>query len=66
MSNHPAAKIGLPEVLLGFVPGMGGCVRLPWKVGIATALELILAGKTKRRKGSEGGTGRCLLASRKF
>lgn len=46
MSNDPAARIGLPETLLGIIPGMGGCIRMPWKVGIATALELILAGKT--------------------
>ncbi len=44
-SNDPATKIGLPEVMLGFVPGMGGCVRLPRKVGLATALEMILASK---------------------
>lgn len=46
MSNDPAARIGLPETLLGVVPGMGGCVRMPWKVGIAGALDLILTGKT--------------------
>jgi 3-hydroxyacyl-CoA dehydrogenase/enoyl-CoA hydratase/3-hydroxybutyryl-CoA epimerase len=46
MSNDPAARIGLPETLLGFVPGMGGCVRMPWKVGIAQAFDLILSGKT--------------------
>jgi 3-hydroxyacyl-CoA dehydrogenase/enoyl-CoA hydratase/3-hydroxybutyryl-CoA epimerase len=46
MSDNPAARIGLPEVMLGFIPGMGGCVRLPRKVGIATALDLILTGKT--------------------
>lgn len=46
MSNAPAAKIGLPEVLLGIIPGMGGCVRLPRKVGLATALDMILTGKT--------------------
>jgi 3-hydroxyacyl-CoA dehydrogenase/enoyl-CoA hydratase/3-hydroxybutyryl-CoA epimerase len=44
-SNDSATKIGLPEVMLGFVPGMGGCVRLPRKVGLATALEMILTGK---------------------
>jgi len=44
-SNDPATKIGLPEVMLGFVPGMGGCVRLPRKVGLATAMEMILTGK---------------------
>jgi 3-hydroxyacyl-CoA dehydrogenase/enoyl-CoA hydratase/3-hydroxybutyryl-CoA epimerase len=46
MSNDPAARIGLPETLLGFVPGMGGCVRMPWKVGLAQAFDLILSGKT--------------------
>ncbi len=46
MSNDPAAKIGLPEVLLGLCPGMGGCVRLPRKVGLAASLDLILTGKT--------------------
>jgi 3-hydroxyacyl-CoA dehydrogenase/enoyl-CoA hydratase/3-hydroxybutyryl-CoA epimerase len=46
MSNDPGARIGLPETLLGVVPGMGGCVRMPWKVGIAGALDLILTGKT--------------------
>lgn len=46
MSDSKAARIGLPEVLLGIIPGMGGCVRLPRKVGIATALDMILTGKT--------------------
>jgi 3-hydroxyacyl-CoA dehydrogenase/enoyl-CoA hydratase/3-hydroxybutyryl-CoA epimerase len=46
MSNDPAARIGLPEVNIGVIPGMGGCVRLPRKVGLAGALDLILTGKT--------------------
>ena len=46
MSNDPQARIGLPETLLGVIPGMGGCVRMPWKVGIAQAFDLILTGKT--------------------
>lgn len=46
MSDNPAARIGLPETMLGIVPGMGGCVRLPRKVGVATALDLILTAKT--------------------
>ena len=46
MSNDPSARIGLPETMLGVVPGMGGCVRMPWKVGIAQALDLILSGRT--------------------
>lgn len=46
MSNDPAARIGLPEVMLGVIPGMGGCVRMPRKVGLANALDLILSGRT--------------------
>ena len=46
MANDPAARIGLPEVQLGLIPGMGGTIRLPRKVGLATALDLILTGKT--------------------
>lgn len=46
MSNDSSARIGLPEVMLGVIPGMGGCVRMPRKVGLATALDLILTGKT--------------------
>ncbi len=46
MSNDSSARIGLPETMLGVIPGMGGCVRMPAKVGLATALDLILTGKT--------------------
>jgi 3-hydroxyacyl-CoA dehydrogenase/enoyl-CoA hydratase/3-hydroxybutyryl-CoA epimerase len=41
----PKVKIGLPEIMLGFIPGWGGCVRLPRLVGVATAVGLILAGQ---------------------
>ncbi|MCM2321792.1 MAG: 3-hydroxyacyl-CoA dehydrogenase NAD-binding domain-containing protein [Oligoflexia bacterium] len=46
MSDDPGARVGFPEVMLGLIPGMGGCVRLPRKGGLATALDLILTGKT--------------------
>ncbi len=46
MSNDPSARIGLPEVNLGVIPGMGGCVRMSRKVGLAVALDMILTGKT--------------------
>lgn len=39
------ATIGLPEINLGFVPGWGGCVRLPRLVGLMKALDLIMTGK---------------------
>jgi 3-hydroxyacyl-CoA dehydrogenase/enoyl-CoA hydratase/3-hydroxybutyryl-CoA epimerase len=41
-AKSPKTKIRLPEVGLGFVPGWGGCVRLPKLIGGETALELII------------------------
>lgn len=41
-SDNSKTKFGLPEVGLGFIPGWGGTVRLPKKIGVKTALELIL------------------------
>lgn len=41
----PGTLVGLPEVTLGIIPGAGGTQRLPRLVGLATAIELICAGK---------------------
>jgi 3-hydroxyacyl-CoA dehydrogenase len=39
------AKLGLPEVKLGLLPGAGGTQRTPRLVGVEAALSLILSGK---------------------
>lgn len=40
----PSAKVGLPEVALGLLPGGGGTQRLPRIVGIPAALDLMTVG----------------------
>jgi 3-hydroxyacyl-CoA dehydrogenase len=39
-----SAKIGLPEVKLGILPGAGGTQRLPRLIGVAAALDIIVSG----------------------
>ncbi|WP_298432259.1 3-hydroxyacyl-CoA dehydrogenase NAD-binding domain-containing protein [Geobacter sp.] len=41
----PQAKLGLPEVKLGLLPGGGGTQRLPRLIGVEPALDLILSGE---------------------
>ena len=44
--DEPGTRLGLPEVMLGIVPGWGGIKRLPKLVGAPAALDLLLTGKT--------------------
>ncbi|MVV48869.1 fatty acid oxidation complex subunit alpha FadB [Pseudomonas sp. PB120] len=40
-----AAKVGLPEVGLGIIPGLGGTARLPRLIGSAASIDWITSGK---------------------
>ena len=44
--DEPSTRLGLPEVMLGIVPGWGGIRRLPRLVGAPAALDLLLTGRT--------------------
>jgi 3-hydroxyacyl-CoA dehydrogenase / enoyl-CoA hydratase / 3-hydroxybutyryl-CoA epimerase len=44
-SDHPATRIGLPEITLGLLPAWGGCTRLPRLIGAEKAADVILKAK---------------------
>ncbi|XP_032678074.1 trifunctional enzyme subunit alpha, mitochondrial [Odontomachus brunneus] len=43
--NNKKTSLGLPEVMLGLLPGGGGTQRLPQTVSLLTALDMMLTGK---------------------
>ncbi len=47
-SDDARTSLGLPEVLLGVLPGAGGTQRLPRLVGLRGSLDMILTGRTLR------------------
>jgi len=50
VSNDSSTIMGLPEVKLGLIPGFGGTYRMPKKIGLPKALDLILSGKNVKGK----------------
>lgn len=49
-ADTPKTVLALPEVQLGLIPGAGGTQRLPKRVGLQVALDMILTGKNVRAK----------------
>ena len=49
-TDSPRTQLGQPETQLGVIPAGGGTQRLPKVIGIANALDMILAGKNVRVK----------------
>lgn len=47
------ARLGLPEIKLGLIPGYGGTQRLPRLVGEARALEMIMTGRALKADEAE-------------
>ena len=52
-SDRKETRIGLPEIMLGILPGFGGTTRLPRLVGLSNALPIILTGKPVDAKKAE-------------
>ena len=49
-TDHPKTVFALPEVQLGLIPGVGGTQRLPHRIGLQAALDMILTGRNVRAK----------------
>src|ERR1700757_2329681 len=49
----PSAKVGLPEVLIGILPGSGGTQRLPRLIGPKAAMEMIVSGRHVPAEGAK-------------
>jgi len=49
-SDNISTKIGLPEVMLGIIPGWGGTVRMPKLIGAVNALPLMMQGRSVSSK----------------
>jgi 3-hydroxyacyl-CoA dehydrogenase / enoyl-CoA hydratase / 3-hydroxybutyryl-CoA epimerase len=45
-TDDPRTVLGLPEVMLGLLPGAGGTQRLPRLIGLAQSLDMILTGRS--------------------
>ncbi|MHB9878316.1 3-hydroxyacyl-CoA dehydrogenase NAD-binding domain-containing protein [Pacificimonas sp. ICDLI1SI03] len=54
VADDPTIKLGLPEVMVGLMPGGGGTQRLPRLIGVQPALMYLLQGKTMSPQEAQG------------
>jgi 3-hydroxyacyl-CoA dehydrogenase/enoyl-CoA hydratase/3-hydroxybutyryl-CoA epimerase len=67
VSDSPKTALGLPEVMLGVLPGFGGTYRLPRKVGLTGALDMVLTGRQIKGKNAvKMGLAEALLPSERM
>ena len=45
LADHDTAKVGLPEVKVGLLPGAGGTQRLPRLIGVEAAVKMMVDGE---------------------
>lgn len=48
--NDTKTGLGLPEVMVGLLPGAGGTQRLPKLISVPNVLDMTLTGKTFKAK----------------
>ena len=53
-SDNKGAKVGLPEAMIGLLPGAGGTQRLPRLVGLMAASGVLLQGKQLKAAEAHG------------
>ena len=53
-TDAPKTQLGLPEVMVGLLPGGGGTQRLPRLMGAQAALMYLLQGKSMRPREAQG------------
>ncbi len=53
VADNPKAKIGLPEIMVGIFPGLGGTTRLVRKMGAMAASPFLLQGKMNNPKAAK-------------
>jgi 3-hydroxyacyl-CoA dehydrogenase/enoyl-CoA hydratase/3-hydroxybutyryl-CoA epimerase len=67
MDDGAKSRMGLPEVMIGIVPGWGGAKRMPRLIGAAAALDLMLTGRAvDARKAKQLGLADAVTPRRHF